>query len=491
MRGWSLFEALKNDFIGLDTRYPLADGRITRRHYLDSAASTLMLRPAQQVAQAFLHHYANTHSQLHYGARIATETYRWAHEQVLHFCHADPARYTCFFSGSGSTTGLNRLARTLAAQRPERDVVLVSQMEHHSNDLPHRKHAGHCVPIPLEGEPPALGQIDMAALQRLLDQYQGRVNYIAVAGASNVTGIINPIHAIATLAHAYDAWIVVDGSQLMAHAPVHVSDSVNPEQDLDFLVFSGHKLYAPTSPGVVVARRDLLQNREPEEVGGGTVDAVYLDHYQVTSCFPEREEAGTPNIVGAVLLAAVLELLQRIGMDRIHQAETQLLRQTLTALSALPDVSVYGCTDLDRAPRTGTIAFNLEGLDHGLVAAVLNDYHNVAVRNECFCAHPYVREMLKPELWALDIDPDSDYALAEIKRKQGMVRASFGLYTDGADIDALVMGLGDGLAKSDDYRKLYRSDSEGNYHHTRFTLPSKRLFDPASTLDEILDELRR
>lgn len=484
MRGWPLFESLKDDFIGVKTHYPLADGRFTQRHYLDSAASTLALRPAQEVAQAFLQHYANTHSQLHYAARIASATYHWAHQQVLHFCHADTHRYTCFFGGSGATAGLNRLARMLATQRPQRDVVLVSQMEHHSNDLPHRKHAAHCVSIPLQGETPALGQIDLTALQQLLEKYGERVNYVAVTAASNVTGIINPIHDIAELAHAFGAWIVVDGSQIMAHAPVHVCDPTYPERNLDFLVFSGHKLYAPTSPGVVVASRALLETWEPDEVGGGMVDQVYLEQYQITSGFPEREEAGTPNIVGAVLLATVLETLQRIGMERIHQAETQLLRQILDAFAALPEVTIYG--SLNQVPRTGTVAFNVAGLDHGLVAAVLNDYHNVAVRNECFCAHPYVREMLKPELWALDIDPDADYALADIKRKQGMVRASLGLYSSTADIDALLTGLNDLIARREYYRNLYQADSEGNYHHKTFMMPATDLFNPLQILETLL-----
>lgn len=488
MQGGELLEYIRQDFIGLDTSYPLADGRVTRRHYLDSAASTLMMRSAQQVVREFLPHYANTHSQLHFSARIATETYRWAHEQVLRFVHADSERYTCFFAGSGSTAGFNQLARSLAARRPEREVVLVSQMEHHSNDLPHRKYAGRVVHIPFEGEPPATGQIDLSALERLLKEHDGQVNYIAVTAASNVTGIINPIQDIAELAHAFDAWIVVDASQLIAHAPLRVCHPLHPEGEVDFLVFSGHKVYAPGSPGVVVARRTLLEDQDPEEVGGGMVDEVYLQRYKVASAFPDRQEAGTPNIVGSVLLAAVLEVLQRVGMQTVHQEETRLLHKALHALSQISGVRLYGCTDLERTPRTGTIAFNLEGLDHGLVAAALNDYHNVAVRNECFCAHPYVREMLKPELWALDLDPDADDALDLIKLKQGMVRASFGLYTTDVDIDALIDGIKELLARRDYYRAHYQGDTGGNYRHKTFFVPGRALFDPLATLDRVLDD---
>jgi selenocysteine lyase/cysteine desulfurase len=473
----------------LDTCYRLADGRVTRRHYLDSAASTLTLGCARRVADELLRHYANTHSTLHFSARIAGHAYDWAHEQALKFVRADPNLYTAFFAGSGCTALLNRLARSLATRRPERDVVLVSLMEHHANDLPHRKHARTVLPIPLTGAAPALGAVDLAALQQLLMQYHGRINYVAVSAASNVTGVINPIHDVAALAHAHDAWVVVDASQYLAHAPLPVSETGTAERELDAVVFSGHKLYAPGSPGVAVVRRTLLDHQEPDEVGGGMVDDVALSGYQVANRFPDREEAGTPNLVGAVQLGAVLEVLQRLGMERIHADEQRLLHHLLAELSALPGARIYGDPDLDRTPRLGTVAFNLDGLEHGLVAAVLNDYHNVAVRNGCFCAHPYVRELLKPELWALDMDPDAENMAALLKPWQGMVRASLGLYTGEDDIAALLAGIRDLLARPDHYRSLYAVDADGNFQHRSFRAPANTLFDPEALLDRALARL--
>jgi selenocysteine lyase/cysteine desulfurase len=208
--------SIQRRFIGLDTEYPLADGRRARRHYLDSAASSLMLQPAWETADAFLRHYANTHSLLHFGARIATHAYLWAHGRVLAFVGADPRRHTCVFAGSGSTAGFNRLARGLARLRPERPVVLVSDMEHHSNDLPHRKHAGQVEHIPLAGRAPAFGALDLDALRGALARHRGRVRYVAVTAASNVTGIVNSLRAIADLAHEHGAWLLVDGAQLIA-----------------------------------------------------------------------------------------------------------------------------------------------------------------------------------------------------------------------------------------------------------------------------------
>lgn len=480
---------LNRDFIGLDTCYSLADGHVTLRHYLDSAASSLTLASARQVAEELLHHYANTHSELHFSARITTHAYDWAHTQTLEFLQADPKRHIAFFAGSGCTAPLNRLARTLAARRPERDVVLVSSMEHHANDLPHRRHAGQVVHIPLIGEAPTLGAVDLSALERLLEHYRGRVNYIAVTAASNVTGIVNPVHDIAALAHAFDAWIVVDASQALAHVPLPLSDSGSLERELDAVLFSGHKIYAPSAPGVAVVRRVLLECSEPDEVGGGMVDDVSWSNYQISARFPDREEAGTPNIVGAVQLGAVLNVLRRADMHRVHAAEQRLMRRLLDGLHAIPGARIYGDPDSQRTPRLGTVAFNLQGLEHGLVAAVLNDYFNVAVRNGCFCAHPYVRELLKPELWALDIDPDAEDAATALEPWQGMVRASLGLYSNDDDIAALLAGVSDLLARPDHYRALYRLDAAGHFRHQSFDAPAETLFDPEKALDRALARL--
>ncbi|HNW78140.1 MAG TPA: aminotransferase class V-fold PLP-dependent enzyme [Candidatus Competibacteraceae bacterium] len=485
----SLDAALRSDFIGLDTCYPRADGGCSRRVYLDSAASTLALGCARQLADALLRHYANTHSSVHFSARIASAALDWARAQMLDFVHADPERHTALFIGNGCTAPLNRLARSLAARRPERDVVLVSRMEHHANDLPHRRHAGQVLHIPLRGTAPALGAIDLDALDDLLEQQRGRINYIAVAAASNVTGIVNPVHDIAARAHVHGAWIVVDASQALAHAPLPLSDTGTPERELDVVVFSGHKLYAPGSPGVAILRRSLLQGIAPDELGGGMVDDVSLNDYQVSATLPEREEAGTPNIIGAVQLGAVLKVLRTAGMNRIHAHEQTLLSELLSGLATIPGLRLYGDPDLQRTPRLGTVAFNLTGLEHGLVAAVLNDYHTIALRNGCFCAHPYVRELLKPDLWSLDLDPDAEDAMALLKPWQGMVRASLGLYTSAADIAALLAALRDLRARADEYRAHYRVDSAGQFHHRHFTIPARTLFDPDAVLAQALRRL--
>ena len=152
MSNQALLAKLQASFIGCKTEYPTVDGKRGPRVYLDSAASTLMMAPAYEVGQEFLAHYASTHSDLHYAARGASHAFEWAHERVLEFVDADPETYCSFFAGSGATAGFNRMAASLSRARPERGVVLVSEMEHHSNDLPHRHHTSQIVHVPCMGE---------------------------------------------------------------------------------------------------------------------------------------------------------------------------------------------------------------------------------------------------------------------------------------------------------------------------------------------------
>ncbi|MDP6937052.1 MAG: aminotransferase class V-fold PLP-dependent enzyme, partial [Candidatus Marinimicrobia bacterium] len=246
--GASLLTKVQKDFIGLDTQYTIANGEKTRRIYLDSTASTLMMGLAYRTGESFLQHYANTHSLMHFGAKIATKTYAWVHDKILDFVQADQEHYTCFFTGSGTTAGMNRIARAFNHLQPKKDVVLVSIMEHHSNDLPHRKHGGHVIHIPVDTHESKMGCIDLDLLEHYLREYEGRVNYVSVTGISNVTGIINPINEVAKLTHHYGAYIVVDAAQLAAHVPIKMSGHEDPGMDVDALIFSGHKTYAPGSP---------------------------------------------------------------------------------------------------------------------------------------------------------------------------------------------------------------------------------------------------
>ena len=384
-----------------------------------------------------------------------------------------------------STAGFNRIAHTFRELRGDRDTVLVSLMEHHSNDLPHRKHHANVISIPCEGEGAQLGQIDLTALRGLLEANRQRLNYVAVTAASNVTGIINPVNRIAELVHEYGAYLVVDGSQLAAHQAINIAHNANPAENIDVFVFSGHKVYAPGSPGVVIARKELLQHLEPAEVGGGMVDRVALEDYEVCTSLPEREEAGTPNILGAIRLAAAIEVLDRIGMATVYDHEAKLTEKLIGELQSIPEVRLYGDTNVRDVPRTPTVVLNVESIDHALLAAILNDYFNIAVRNECFCAQPYVREMIREELWDIEAD-EEEYWEAIIAAKLGMVRVSLALYSSDEDIDALVTALRTIVDRREYFISQYCQDPSGNYRHVDFNVAGLTLLNPELLVDESL-----
>lgn len=483
-----LIERIRNDFIGLNTKYCIANGEETRRIYLDSTASTLMMGIAHRTSEKFLKHYSNTHSLMHFSAKIATKTYAWVHERMLEFVHADSEHYTCFFTGSGTTSGMNRIARIFNNLQPKKDIVLVSIMEHHSNDLPHRKHGGHVIHIPVDTHESKMGCVDMDLLEHYLKEYEGRVNYVSVTGISNVTGIINPINEVAKLAHHYGAYIVVDAAQMAAHVPIHMSGHADTAMDLDALIFSGHKTYAPGSPGVVIARKDLIGKIEPEEVGGGMVDRVLPERYYVKNDFPDREEAGTPNILGAITLGTAIHVLDQIGMDNILEEDTQLTHYCLEEMLNISKVVIYGETCMTTCPRAGTISFNIKQLNHGLVAAILNDYFNIAVRNECFCAHPYVEKMLelthRIQIYKARAKNITNW---HTEPWMGMVRVSFGIYNTESDVDHFIHALKDIISKQDEYALHYTINDHGDYEHQTFQFSCNEYFSLSQTVQDELE----
>jgi len=477
---------MRNAFFGLETEYELADGRRSKRVYLDSAASNLKLTLAEDVVRTALQHYANTHSTLHFGARIMTHAYERAHEVVLDFVGADET-YTAIFYGNGVTGCLNRMARVLKARTPERDVVITTIMEHHANDLPHRKHVGNVVHVPVEKDPEGeAGRVDMTALREAVAKNADRLNYIAITAASNVTGIINPVREIARLAHEAGALIVVDAAQSAAHLPLSVLGD-NDADAIDVMVLSGHKIYCPGSPGVIVARRELFRGLEPEEVGGGIVSFVDTARYTVMADLPEREETGTPNIVGAIGLAATLHMLGRVGMDVIEHDERELTQYALERFSDIPGLHIYGSHRLEVADRIGVVTFNIDGMPHGLVTAILNDYFGIAVRNECFCAQPFVRQLLGISD-TRGIAPDSCMDTCGSEDKPGMVRVSFGLYNTQKDVDSVVEALQKIIQDADFFASRYAPvlDGSGDFRHREFVFEPEEAFCFERAIDRAL-----
>ncbi len=300
-------DTVRENIVGIDAHVPLLDGSTRPYVNLDNAASTPALRPVLDKVNAFMTWYSSVHRGSGFKSQIATEAYEAAHTIALRFVGADPATHTAIF-GKNSTEALNKVANRFPFQPG--DVVLTTLMEHHSNDLPWRRvaHVEHVLPD-------ASGALDEAHLDHLLARYAGRVRLVAVTGASNVTGYINPIHRIAEKAHAAGAQILVDVAQLAPHRAVDVRPLDDPAH-LDYVVLSAHKMYAPFGTGAVIGRRDTFLEGDPDMVGGGVVDIVTVDSVKWTG-LPDREEAGSPNVVGAVAMAQAMLCLEAIGMDAL------------------------------------------------------------------------------------------------------------------------------------------------------------------------------
>lgn len=415
---------------------------------LDNAASTPPLLAALEAVNRLAPVYANVHRGSGYKSQRSTALYDHARERVSRFVRADSSQVTLF---TRNTTGsINHVARKL--QLDLGDVVITTMMEHHSNDLPWRR-AGPVIHVRLNGS-----GVDEDDLQTQLARHHGRVALLAVTGASNVTGRLNPVHRWAEWVHAAGGMILVDGAQLTAHRPVELRPADDPGH-LDFLAFSGHKLYAPFGAGVLVGPREFLLLGDPAEVGGGTVDTVTVDGVQWTN-LPEREEAGTPCVMGAVALAEGLDELARIGWENLTVHEAGLTASLLQQLGEIPGLTIYGSME---AERIGVVSFNLEGLPHGLVAAVLSCEWGIGVRSGCFCAQPYVKQLLGVS------DLEAGILEARIKGGDrgsipGAVRVSLGIHNTRADVDRLAGALR--AITSRQYDRRYRLNrSTGEYEH--------------------------
>ncbi len=441
-------------FIGTNLVVKTIQGEDVRRIYFDSAASHLALKPSQAITQHFLNYYSNSHSSVHLTAKISTQIVEWAQNRIKLFVGADD-HYSTLFMGSGTTAAMNRLARGLNKLRPEKKVVLLSIMEHHSNDLPHRILDNQVIHLNVIDEEGTYVGMDLKKLEDILIEQNGNVNYISITGASNVTGNITPIHDIAEIAHRYDAYIIVDGAQLISHVPVQLVNPT-PSRSIDFFIFSGHKIYSPGAPGVLIGRSDLLQQMVPEYYGGGMVNAVSTHDFELATSISDKEHAGTLNIPGILTIATTIDFLSKVGMEHVYEKEIKLTNYLMNRISEIPEISIY--PKRNQGDKIGIVSFNLSGVPHQLLALVLNDYFGIAVRNDCFCAHPFVRECLKEELW--NIEDEDDIVLFK-----GMVRASLGIYSTKADVDMLIRALKQITTNPDFYFSHYRKNDQNVFEH--------------------------
>jgi cysteine desulfurase/selenocysteine lyase len=376
-----------------------------RLAYLDSAASSQKPRP---VIEAEAHYYEQTHANIHRGvyalSQRATEAFEHAREVVRRFLNASDARQIVFVRGT--TEAINLVARSYGRGHVgPGDVVLVSEMEHHSNIVPWQllcqDVGARVVPIPITDD----GALDLDAYGSLLDD---RVKLVAIAHVSNAIGTVNPLPVIIERAHAAGVPVVVDGAQGVVHATVDVQ-----ALDADFYAFSSHKIYGPTGVGVLYGKRELLEAMPPYQGGGDMIRSVSFTGTTYNDV-PYRFEAGTPNIAGAIGLAAALEYVESLGPARIHRHIDALLGELVEALSAIEGLRFVGT-----APeRAGLVSFVLDGVHPHDVGTIL-DGEGVAVRTGHHCAQPLMERFGVP----------------------ATTRASLACYSSGEDIEALVRAL--------------------------------------------------
>ena len=372
--------------------------------YLDNAATS---QKPRAVLDAMRRYYerdnANVHRGVHTLGARATEAYEGARERVARFLNAEPNEIV--FT-RGTTSAINLAAHGYARKHlREGDEIVITPMEHHSNLIPWqeaaRKTGAVLKYIPLQPD----GTIRLEDVEQTVTE---RTRLVAVTAASNVLGTVNPVDRIAEIAHRKGAVILVDGAQSTPHMKVDVR-----AWDVDFYAFSGHKMCGPTGIGALYGKAALLDAMDPVDFGGEMIEVVEL--YESTwKEIPWKFEGGTPNIAGAVGLAAAIEFLEQVGLDNIAAHERKLAAYALERLTAIEGITVYG----PRHDRVGLVTFNLGDIHPHDVATVL-DSEGIAIRAGHHCCQPLMR-------W-LNVTATA--------------RASFYLYNTESDIDRLAEAL--------------------------------------------------
>jgi cysteine desulfurase / selenocysteine lyase len=380
--------------------------------YLDHAASTHAPESVLKAYQEFHEReYANVHRGTHLLARKATERFQEAYGIAARFIGGELDRgCVCFTS---NTTSALDLASHVMADRPGK--VITTEMEHHSNELVHRRRG----PV-LRARIGKDGLVDLDHLEELLRKNE--VKLVAVTAAANVTGLMPNLSAIARMAHERGALVLADAAQILAHHRLDVKPIDHPEH-LDFVAAAGHKAYAPFGAGFLYGPRALMSAAPPYLPGGGTASNVTANDVEYLAA-PDRHQGGTPNIAGVVGLSRALLFIQAIGLDAVREHELDLLRRAVDGLRSLGGVTIYG--DATPEKRLGVVSFNVDGVSDLMTAAILSEEGALAVRNGRFCAHIYMDRLL--EL----------HHRGEGEIPTGAVRASFGMYNTPGDVDRLL-----------------------------------------------------
>ncbi len=400
------------DFDHLRQDFPILKSKNRNKPiiFFDSAASSQKpIQVLNAVNDFYQKDYANIHRGIYELSERASLLYENTREKVRQFIHAPHANEIVFVRGT--TEAINLVAQCISKNESGEikwqagDEVILSEMEHHANIVPWyllKKQLGIVLKIiPVTDE----GVIDITSYQ---DLFSSRTKIVAISHASNALGTINSIKEMIKIAHQHQVPVLIDGAQAAPHFAIDVQ-----ALDCDFYVFSGHKMYAPTGVGVLYAKKIWLDNMPPYQGGGDMIETVSFTHITFAKA-PHKFEAGTPDIAAVIGLSAAIDYLQQIGMQAIDQHEQQLLQQAEPALLSIPKLKIIGTAQ----PKVGVISFVIDGIHPHDIGTVL-DHEGIAVRAGHHCAMPLMNR----------------FGLS------ATVRASFGIYTNEQDIDALVEGV--------------------------------------------------
>lgn len=390
-------QAIRRDFPMLEDRNLV---------YLDNGATTLKPRPVIKAITDYYSHYcANVHRGLHRPSQQATQQYEGAREITREWIGADKPEEVIFTSGT--TGSLNLLAHSYGSLLSQGDEVLISTQEHHSNIIPwqllQKRKCLTLKVLPLGSQ----GEIE---LEKLTEFLSPRTKIISLPHVSNTLGTINPIASLSSTLrrHCPDAVLIVDGAQAIGHLPINVQ-----ELGVDFYCFSSHKVFGPTGIGVLYGKEKWLHLMPPFLGGGDMVDRVTFDHTTFAP-LPQKFEAGTPHIAGAIGLGAALSYLKSLGIDHIQQYEKKLLAYGTEKLSIIPELTILGGAE-ERIPL---FTFTLKGIQPHDLAMILNQ-EGVAVRTGHHCTMPLLKHF----------------------QLESTTRASLAFYNTKEDIDRLVSAL--------------------------------------------------
>jgi selenocysteine lyase/cysteine desulfurase len=391
--------------VASDLEVPLVGGGLASYADLDVAATGPALAAVASRVAEVLPQLGSVHRGAGLPSRWSTALYESARSAVAAAVGAREDDVVVFTRNT--TDAINLLASVVPGPRQ----VVVLDLEHHANLLPWQRRHHRCLE-----HAPTLAE----TLERLDAALAAEPTaLVAITGASNVTGELVPVARVAELAHRHGARVAVDAAQLAPHRPIDLASS-----GVDYVAFSGHKLYAPFGAGVLVGRRDWLDAAPPYLAGGGVVRDVTVRR-TTWALAPQRHEAGTPNLLGAVAIAAALEAIGDVGAGRLEAHETALRRRLVDGLGGLDGVRLHQIWQ-DAGEAIGVVCFEVAGREPGEVAAYLSAEHGVGVRDGRFCAHPLLARLGLPG--ALRASVGVGTTLADVDRLAAAVRA---LVTDG------------------------------------------------------------